>query len=84
MQCSGAAEPSKVSQVEAARQIEEAVARAQAESDESISDLLICLGQEERKVEVLRDRLTLLGVDVDGLLEDLGPSAAEADQEELC
>ena len=43
-----------VSEEEAASRVEEAVAAAQAEADESMTDLLECLGQEEAKVERLR------------------------------
>ena len=57
-----------ISEEEVIQRIEKAVATAQEESDESVSDLLICLGQEEHKVEVLRDKLEQMGVSVDALL----------------
>lgn len=42
---------------------------AEAEQEEGMNDLLVCLGQEEAKVERLRARLEELGEDVDALLE---------------
>lgn len=48
-----------------------AQADAAAEADEQMSDLLVCLGQEEAKVQVLSDRLARLGVDVDSLVADI-------------
>ena len=54
------------------RRIDEAVAEAReeakAEADDGMTDLFVCLGQEERKVEVLSQALEQRGVDVAGLL----------------
>lgn len=47
----------------------EARAEAEAEQEEGLNDLLVCLGQEEAKVERLRARLEELGEDVEKLLE---------------
>ncbi|GIM09354.1 hypothetical protein Vretimale_13185 [Volvox reticuliferus] len=46
----------------------EARAEGKAEAEEGMTDLFVCLGQEERKVEVLRRALEGLGVDTDSLL----------------
>lgn len=43
-----------ISEEEAQARVDEAVAAAQAEAEESMTDLLECLGQEETKVERLR------------------------------
>lgn len=59
------------------------MAQAQTESEDSISDLLVCLGQEERKVEVLRERLEGLGVDVDALLENIADPDESHEGEDL-
>eukprot|EP00884_Botryococcus_braunii_P007321 jgi/Botrbrau1/16590/Bobra.0068s0020.1 len=48
------------------------------DADDGMNDLLICLGQEERKVEILSNRLRELGVDVDALLAEL----VEVEEEE--
>ncbi|BDA49633.1 General vesicular transport factor p115 [Coccomyxa sp. Obi] len=42
------------------------------DDDDGMNDLLICLGQEEQKVDKLRAKLEELGVDVDSLLEGIG------------
>lgn len=55
--------------------IDAAVAEAQKEADDNLNDLLVCLGQEERKVEVLSAKLVEMGVDADGLI-----AAAAADE----
>ncbi|KAK9814747.1 hypothetical protein WJX72_010794 [[Myrmecia] bisecta] len=73
----GAAAPSE-DEIDA--RVAAAVEAAQAEADESMNDLLECLGQEEAKVERLRQRLEELGEDVDGLLEGVGKQEA-ADEE---
>eukprot|EP00873_Tetraselmis_striata_P011622 jgi/Tetstr1/431886/TSEL_021376.t2 len=62
--------------------IEEALAEAQAEADESMTDLLECLGQEEAKVVRLREKLEELGVDVDALLEGIGEEEEEEEDGE--
>ncbi|KAL2935554.1 Golgin candidate 6 [Bienertia sinuspersici] len=45
---------------------------SQKESEAELSDLLVCLGQEQSKVERLTARLLELGEDVDKLLEGVG------------
>ncbi|KAM7478902.1 hypothetical protein LguiA_027115 [Lonicera macranthoides] len=51
---------------------ERAREEAQKESEAELNDLLVCLGQEQSKVEKLSARLTELGEDVDQLLEGIG------------
>ncbi|KAI3913646.1 hypothetical protein MKX01_035842 [Papaver californicum] len=63
----------------------EAKEEAQKESDAELSDLLVCLGQEQSKVEKLSTRLAELGEDVDSLLEGIGdeiPEDSDGDDEE--
>lgn len=60
--------------------VEKAKEEAMAEADESMNDLLVCLGQEEKKTEILRERLESLGENVDELLEGLEDD--EEDDEE--
>lgn len=50
----------------------EAREEAQKESEGELGDLLVCLGQEQSKVEKLSARLMELGEDVDVLLEGIG------------
>ncbi|KAH9312359.1 hypothetical protein KI387_027394, partial [Taxus chinensis] len=50
---------------------EEGRKEAQKESEAELNDLLVCLGQEQSKVEKLSSRLAELGEDVDVLLEDI-------------
>ncbi|KAG7033085.1 Golgin candidate 6 [Cucurbita argyrosperma subsp. argyrosperma] len=50
----------------------EAREEAQKESETELNDLLVCLGQEQSKVERLSARLMELGEDVDTLLEGIG------------
>ncbi|KAK8485578.1 hypothetical protein V6N11_057162 [Hibiscus sabdariffa] len=50
----------------------EAREEAQKESEAELNDLLVCLGQEQSKVEKLSARLYELGEDVDKLLEGIG------------
>ncbi|XP_010253407.1 PREDICTED: golgin candidate 6 [Nelumbo nucifera] len=50
----------------------EAREEAQKESEAELNDLLVCLGQEQSKVEKLSARLIELGEDVDVLLEGIG------------
>ncbi|KAJ6815043.1 golgin candidate 6-like [Iris pallida] len=66
--------------VEAIR--EEARVEAQKESEAELNDLLVCLGQEQSKVERLSSRLVELGEDVDALLEGIGDDAAIADDDD--
>ena len=44
--------------------------------------LFICLGQEEKKTEILKEKLQALGEDVDELLEGLEDDEEEEDEEE--
>ncbi|PIN03998.1 ER-Golgi vesicle-tethering protein p115 [Handroanthus impetiginosus] len=53
----------------------EAREEAQKESEAELNDLLVCLGQEQSKVEKLSARLMELGEDVDKLLEGIGDDA---------
>ncbi|XP_057964996.1 golgin candidate 6 [Malania oleifera] len=50
----------------------EAREEAQKESEAELNDLLVCLGQEQSKVEKLSARLLELGEDVDKMLEGIG------------
>ncbi|KAD3641359.1 hypothetical protein E3N88_30583 [Mikania micrantha] len=50
----------------------EAREEAQKESEGELGDLLVCLGQEQSKVEKLSAKLMELGEDLDGLLEGIG------------
>ncbi|CAN8266192.1 unnamed protein product [Cochlearia groenlandica] len=62
---------------------EEVRKEAQKESEDELNDLLVCLGQEESKVEKLTAKLVELGVDVDKLLEDIGDETeAQGESEE--
>ncbi|KAF5740417.1 golgin candidate 6 isoform X1 [Tripterygium wilfordii] len=63
----------------------EAREEAQRESEAELNDLLVCLGQEQSKVEKLSERLMELGEDVDKLLEDVGDDMGvpgDGDEEE--
>lgn len=62
----------------------EAREEAEKESEAELNDLLVCLGQEQSKVEKLSARLIELGEDVDSLLEGIGDDAGleEADEED--
>lgn len=62
----------------------EAREEAQKESEVELNDLLVCLGQEQSKVEKLSVRLMELGEDVDKLLEGIGDETElpEDDEEE--
>ncbi|XP_018441893.1 golgin candidate 6-like isoform X2 [Raphanus sativus] len=73
--------PMEIPDVEAIK--EEVRKEAQKESEDELNDLLVCLGQEESKVEKLTAKLVELGVDVDKLLEDIGDvSEAQGESEE--
>ncbi|KAI3501335.1 hypothetical protein L1887_29201 [Cichorium endivia] len=61
---------------------EEAREEAQKESEGELSDLLVCLGQEQSKVEKLSARLMELGEDVDALLEGIGDDAGAHDDDD--
>lgn len=54
------------------RRIAEAAAKATAEAEDGVNDLLVCLGQEERKVELLSARLAELGVDAAAIVASVG------------
>ncbi|XVE84048.1 hypothetical protein DITRI_Ditri16bG0137600 [Diplodiscus trichospermus] len=62
----------------------EAREEAHKESEAELNDLLVCLGQEQSKVEKLSARLLELGEDVDKLLEGIGDDMGlpEDDEEE--
>ncbi|GAB2228204.1 hypothetical protein Droror1_Dr00010034 [Drosera rotundifolia] len=62
----------------------EAREEALKESEVELNDLLVCLGQEQSKVEKLTARLLELGEDVDELLEGIGDDTAlpEVDEED--
>ncbi|KAJ9549769.1 hypothetical protein OSB04_022312 [Centaurea solstitialis] len=60
----------------------EAREEAQKESEGELSDLLVCLGQEQSKVEKLSARLMELGEDVDALLEGIGDDAGMPDDDD--
>jgi chromosome segregation ATPase len=64
------------------RMKEEAREEAQKESEGELNDLLVCLGQEQSKVERLSARLVELGEDVAQLLEGIGDDTALKDEDE--
>ena len=72
--------PSTLPDVEAIKA--EAREEAQKESEGELNDLLVCLGQEQSKVERLGARLLELGEDVDKLLEGIGDDAGVGDDGE--
>ncbi|CAF2090093.1 golgin candidate 6 isoform X2 [Brassica rapa] len=79
----GGEDPMEFPDIEAIK--EEVRKEAQKESEDELNDLLVCLGQEESKVEKLTAKLMELGVDVDKLLEDIGDESeaqGESDAEE--
>uniref|UniRef100_A0A1D1XF58 Golgin candidate 6 n=1 Tax=Anthurium amnicola TaxID=1678845 RepID=A0A1D1XF58_9ARAE len=55
---------------------------AEKESETELNDLLVCLGQEQSKVEKLSTRLAELGEDVDLLLDGIGDDAALPEDDE--
>ncbi|KAL5079963.1 hypothetical protein RYX36_008384 [Vicia faba] len=57
----------------------EAREEAMKESEVELNDLLVCLGQEQSKVDKLSARLLELGEDVDQLLEGIGDEAGPAE-----
>lgn len=59
----------------------EAREEAQKESETELNDLLVCLGQEQSKVERLSSRLEELGEEVDKLLEGIGDDAGLPEDE---
>lgn len=70
-----------VAENEIQRKIEEAtnaaVAAVQEEHDEALNDLLVCLGQSERGVQILSEKLRELGLDSDLLISE---ATAEEDE----
>lgn len=60
----------------------EAREEAQKESEGELNDLLVCLGQEQSKVDRLSARLLELGEDVDKLLEGIGDDAGDGKDED--
>lgn len=60
----------------------EAREEAQKESEAELSDLLVCLGQEQSKVERLSARLMELGEDVEKLLEGIGDDTGLPEDDE--
>lgn len=60
----------------------EAREEAQKESEGELNDLLVCLGQEQSKVDRLSARLLELGEDVDKLLEGIGDEGLPEDDGE--
>ena len=55
---------------------------AQKESEAELNDLLVCLGQEQSRVEKLSARLLELGEDVDKLLEGVGDDVGLPEDDE--
>lgn len=72
--------PSTFPDVEAIKA--EAREEALKESEGELNDLLVCLGQEQSKVDRLSSRLLELGEDVDQLLEGIGDDAGAAEDVE--
>ncbi|XP_054812586.1 golgin candidate 6 isoform X2 [Prosopis cineraria] len=68
---------STLADVEAIRA--EAREEAQKESEGELNDLLVCLGQEQSRVDRLSARLLELGEDVEKLLEGIGDDAGDAE-----
>jgi hypothetical protein len=60
----------------------EAKEEAEKESEAELNDLLVCLGQEQSKVEKLSTRLAELGEDVDTLLQGIGDDTALPDDDD--
>lgn len=60
----------------------EAREEALKESEGELNDLLVCLGQEQSKVDKLSARLLELGEDVDTLLEGIGDDVGAAEDVE--
>ncbi|KAK7271643.1 hypothetical protein RJT34_27710 [Clitoria ternatea] len=72
--------PSTFPDVEAIKA--EAREEVQKESEGELNDLLVCLGQEQSRVERLSARLSELGEDVDKLLEGIGDDIGAEDGED--
>ena len=67
-------------QAKIAAAIAEAREEMTAENDDAMNDLLVCLGQEERKVEALSEKLVGYGVDVEAILEELEEEEEEEEE----
>lgn len=57
-------------------------AEAEGDAEEQMSDLLVCLGQEEAKVEALRQKLEDMGMDVDAILAGIDDDEEEEDEQQ--
>jgi cell division protein FtsB len=55
---------------------------AEKDSEAELNDLLVCLGQEQTKVEKLSAKLAELGEDVDTLLQGIADDTAISDDDE--
>lgn len=70
-----------LSEEEVQRRVEEAAAaareEAEKEGEDQLTDLLVCLGQEEQKVALLSEKLAATGVDVEALLATIKPEEVE-------
>ncbi|KAL5205175.1 hypothetical protein ABZP36_033384 [Zizania latifolia] len=60
----------------------EAREEAEKESEAELNDLLVCLGQEQSKVEKLSAKLAELGEDVETLLQGIGDDTALPDDDD--
>jgi len=63
---------------------DETRAEVEAEGDEAMNDLLVCLGQEERKVEALSVKIGELGVDARPIVEAIMAEEESGGNEEAC
>eukprot|EP00850_Spirogloea_muscicola_P018952 SM000179S03424 [mRNA] locus=s179:212840:217911:- [translate_table: standard] len=63
--------------------LEAAREEARAESEAELNDLLVCLGQEESKVEKLRARLEELGEDVETLLDSIAERGNDRETDQV-
>ncbi|KAL8106915.1 golgin candidate 6 [Apium graveolens] len=77
LKAGGAVPPPDIESIKA-----EAREESQKESEAELNDLLVCLGQEQSKVEKLSARLTELGEDVEQLLEGIGEDVELPDDDE--
>ena len=76
---SGQSAPSEEALAQAREEGREAGAK---EAEGEMNDLLVCLGQEEAKVEKLREALEALGEDVDKLLEGIADGEGGDEEED--
>lgn len=82
LKSSGAASGAATSSPDIEKIKAEAREEAQKESEGELGDLLVCLGQEQSKVEKLSARLMELGEDVDVLLEGIGDDTGLPDDDD--